>query len=214
MWMKFDLFFCFFFSSRRRHTRFDCDWSSDVCSSDLTLERGVDLRGLAALAVEHGDLEVFAERLDRVGGILRAPAALARTVLRHSRADELLEPGAPLQEDGFERLHDPMIERARPLHSVLTSSPRYSLGSKAPISESSGWNSSVGEARSPPPSSAAIIAAMAIHLSPPWSERGARASTVSEWSRASIVSRARCWARETRRRSSRVSWFLLPSPRA
>src|SRR2546430_16399373 len=28
--------FFFFFSSRRRHTRFDCDWSSDVCSSDLT----------------------------------------------------------------------------------------------------------------------------------------------------------------------------------
>src|SRR2546427_11383054 len=27
--------FSFFFSSRRRHTRFDCDWSSDVCSSDL-----------------------------------------------------------------------------------------------------------------------------------------------------------------------------------
>src|SRR6266478_5386267 len=25
----------FFFSSRRRHTMFDCDWSSDVCSSDL-----------------------------------------------------------------------------------------------------------------------------------------------------------------------------------
>src|SRR5207237_2620238 len=24
-----------FFSSRRRHTRFKCDWSSDVCSSDL-----------------------------------------------------------------------------------------------------------------------------------------------------------------------------------
>src|SRR2546430_2783442 len=28
----------FFFSSRRRHTRFDCDWSSDVCSSDLLTE--------------------------------------------------------------------------------------------------------------------------------------------------------------------------------
>src|SRR5260370_1325026 len=27
--------FSFFFSSRRRHTRFKCDWSSDVCSSDL-----------------------------------------------------------------------------------------------------------------------------------------------------------------------------------
>src|SRR5256886_12259309 len=29
--------FFFFFSSRRRHTRFDCDWSSDVCSSDLCM---------------------------------------------------------------------------------------------------------------------------------------------------------------------------------
>src|SRR6266567_6851529 len=29
------MLFFFFFSSRRRHTRFDCDWSSDVCSSDL-----------------------------------------------------------------------------------------------------------------------------------------------------------------------------------
>src|SRR6266567_5200329 len=37
--------FLFFFSSRRRHTRFDCDWSSDVCSSDLTAESG---RGLKA----------------------------------------------------------------------------------------------------------------------------------------------------------------------
>src|SRR5205085_4192113 len=41
----FYLFF-FFFSSRRRHTRFDCDWSSDVCSSDLTG------RSRAALAAE------------------------------------------------------------------------------------------------------------------------------------------------------------------
>src|SRR5688572_32813548 len=28
-----------FFSSRRRNTRFDCDWSSDVCSSDLAVGR-------------------------------------------------------------------------------------------------------------------------------------------------------------------------------
>src|SRR6266511_5130560 len=33
------MLFMFFFSSRRRHTRFSRDWSSDVCSSDL-LERG------------------------------------------------------------------------------------------------------------------------------------------------------------------------------
>src|SRR6266487_2170130 len=28
---------CFFFSSRRRHTRWTGDWSSDVCSSDLAI---------------------------------------------------------------------------------------------------------------------------------------------------------------------------------
>src|SRR3989440_8765126 len=42
-----DLFF--FFSSRRRHTRSDRDWSSDVCSSDL--EKGkADKEKLARLA--------------------------------------------------------------------------------------------------------------------------------------------------------------------
>src|SRR5260370_6115134 len=34
----------FFFSSRRRHTRFKCDWSSDVCSSDLFGQRILTLR--------------------------------------------------------------------------------------------------------------------------------------------------------------------------
>src|SRR5690606_22709058 len=33
----------FFFSSRRRHTRFSRDWSSDVCSSDLGLAFEVDV---------------------------------------------------------------------------------------------------------------------------------------------------------------------------
>src|SRR5690606_40202221 len=32
---SFSVFLFFFFSSRRRHTRFSRDWSSDVCSSDL-----------------------------------------------------------------------------------------------------------------------------------------------------------------------------------
>src|SRR5438445_9054077 len=31
------IFLFFFFSSRRRHTRYWRDWSSDVCSSDLDL---------------------------------------------------------------------------------------------------------------------------------------------------------------------------------
>src|SRR5690242_20817550 len=34
----FIIFFFFFFSSRRRHTRLTCDWSSDVCSSDLQVD--------------------------------------------------------------------------------------------------------------------------------------------------------------------------------
>src|SRR5688572_32771086 len=40
----YHLFFYFFFSSRRRHTRFDCDWSSDVCSSDLGTSLRTQLR--------------------------------------------------------------------------------------------------------------------------------------------------------------------------
>src|SRR5215211_687867 len=39
----------FFFSSRRRHTRSLCDWSSDVCSSDLPYAQGVHERGYEAL---------------------------------------------------------------------------------------------------------------------------------------------------------------------
>src|SRR5437763_11102856 len=35
----------FFFSSRRRHTRYIGDWSSDVCSSDL-IDRAVDWTGI------------------------------------------------------------------------------------------------------------------------------------------------------------------------
>src|SRR5260221_9443702 len=36
----FFLLVFFFFSSRRRHTRSLCDWSSDVCSSDLESQAG------------------------------------------------------------------------------------------------------------------------------------------------------------------------------
>src|SRR2546430_17640446 len=39
----------FFFSSRRRHTRFDCDWSSDVCSSDLTYPNPLGLSQLGGV---------------------------------------------------------------------------------------------------------------------------------------------------------------------
>src|SRR5437879_13085488 len=39
----------FFFSSRRRHTRYIGDWSSDVCSSDLGVDETVADQGRAAI---------------------------------------------------------------------------------------------------------------------------------------------------------------------
>src|SRR5688572_18751328 len=51
-------FFCFFFSSRRRHTRFDCDWSSDVCSSDL------EAQDVGDGALPLGDREPLHPRVD------------------------------------------------------------------------------------------------------------------------------------------------------
>src|SRR5256885_8131603 len=60
-----DSIFCvyfFFFSSRRRHTRLQGDWSSDVCSSDLPQQRIGD----ADIAL--GVLEVDRINLVRHGG--------------------------------------------------------------------------------------------------------------------------------------------------
>src|SRR5215510_9152154 len=61
--------FVFFFSSRRRHTRWPRDWSSDVCSSDLVRRRlprvslATVYRNLRMLAAEG----FLAERADEAG---------------------------------------------------------------------------------------------------------------------------------------------------
>src|SRR2546430_5127586 len=47
--------FFFFFSSRRRHTRFDCDWSSDVCSSDLRARAALSKAGIDAIVAVGGE---------------------------------------------------------------------------------------------------------------------------------------------------------------
>src|SRR3989442_5134297 len=44
---------CFFFSSRRRHTRCGRDWSSDVCSSDLGVARLKRVAGTQTLTLTH-----------------------------------------------------------------------------------------------------------------------------------------------------------------
>src|SRR5690606_26959867 len=71
------LFFVFFFSSRRRHTRFSRDWSSDVCSSDLhrylvtgllarggmsTVYRGMDTRLQRPVAIKVMHQQYAADR--------------------------------------------------------------------------------------------------------------------------------------------------------
>src|SRR5260370_9728574 len=57
------IIFVFFFSSRRRHTRFKCDWSSDVCSSDLKAgirETGIGGVGAAVEASVEGQAAIDA----------------------------------------------------------------------------------------------------------------------------------------------------------
>src|SRR5262245_26192266 len=68
------VFFCFFFSSRRRHTRCLSDWSSDVCSSDLGDAVG-DL---------HDDLHLVLDEHHRAG--VGQPADEHRGLLRLLRA--------------------------------------------------------------------------------------------------------------------------------
>src|SRR5260221_8950680 len=66
----------FFFSSRRRHTRSLCDWSSDVCSSDLKTESKRDSDELPF------DLET-AIRVCRQAGYFEHAGYLAQKYERH-----------------------------------------------------------------------------------------------------------------------------------
>src|SRR5260370_23198295 len=58
----------FFFSSRRRHTRFKCDWSSDVCSSDLGVAFPLPLhsRGKVRDTYRLSDRELLMVSTDRI----------------------------------------------------------------------------------------------------------------------------------------------------
>src|SRR5439155_18119485 len=54
------LIFIFFFSSRRRHTRWPRDWSSDVCSSDLSYPGNIGAAARAMKAMGLDDLRLVA----------------------------------------------------------------------------------------------------------------------------------------------------------
>src|SRR2546430_6236541 len=85
-----------FFSSRRRHTRFDCDWSSDVCSSDLPhmLERGsgyvVNTASFAGL-VAHNPLTIPYDTTKH--GVVGLSAGLALYLRPRGIGVSLLCPG-------------------------------------------------------------------------------------------------------------------------
>src|SRR5699024_11433305 len=64
----------FCFSSRRRHTRSNRDWSSDVCSSDLGVDHSLGLKPFFSVV---GAADVDDERLLRAAGVDREVAALA-----------------------------------------------------------------------------------------------------------------------------------------
>src|SRR5256885_13895213 len=111
--VRFHLFF--FFSSRRRHTRLQGDWSSDVCSSDLAQEavretyRQADIFALPCVISQDGDrdgiptvlLEAMASGLSvvstRVSGIPE--------LVESGRDGILVEPGNPeMLADALDRL--------------------------------------------------------------------------------------------------------------
>src|SRR5215208_7850798 len=77
--------FCFFFSSRRRHTRWPRDWSSDVCSSDLlSRARRLVRSAMVADAADEADWQETHERFDAADdalAVLRACTGAQREQL-------------------------------------------------------------------------------------------------------------------------------------
>src|SRR5690606_39921892 len=88
------------FSSRRRHTRFSRDWSSDVCSSDL-FPVGVDPEGLRELAAAGLDSDFARELVASLEG--RTP------MIGIDRLD--YSKGILCRLDGFERFLERSEER-------------------------------------------------------------------------------------------------------
>src|SRR5690606_40650430 len=90
-WRNVSMLMCqslFFFSSRRRHTRFSRDWSSDVCSSDLY--NCVHIQCLNMHIMDWDGIRYFLEvaRTQRVSGAAKRLGVQHTTV---SRRIHLLE---------------------------------------------------------------------------------------------------------------------------
>src|ERR1035437_5544601 len=101
-------FFFFFFQSRRRHTRYWRDWSSDVCSSDLPTSRS-----LGAVSETFGWPEIRQEL-----------AALARADDPDERHERRLLVGVRLHRraDAEELLR--VVDADTPFRAATRTSPR------------------------------------------------------------------------------------------
>src|SRR5215204_6791266 len=95
-------FFFFFFSSRRRHTSSLCDWSSDVCSSDLpwrtvvgvvggVKQYALDTDSRVTIYMPHG--QNASGTMYLVARTSGDPGALAQALTREARA---VEPNGPV----------------------------------------------------------------------------------------------------------------------
>src|SRR6266487_4289428 len=88
-WRKESMRGCFF-SSRRRHTRWTGDWSSDVCSSDLATGLAVTGSGGDVLFVEASvmDGDPGLTLTGQLGDVMKESASIALSYVR-AHADEL-----------------------------------------------------------------------------------------------------------------------------
>src|ERR1035437_1710168 len=89
-----DSFCFFFFSSRRRHTRYWVDWSSDVCSSDLVTKgvayTGINIRDLKRLPLRVPPVTEQHEIVRRVEALFKlADKIEERVATATKRADKL-----------------------------------------------------------------------------------------------------------------------------
>src|SRR5882762_5418143 len=92
---KHVFFIFFFFSSRRRHTRFKCDWSSDVCSSDLETWKSKEFSDpVAKRDSARETLVLYRKRASRqgCGGRRVLWGAVDKTVTRVKRIKSFMTP--------------------------------------------------------------------------------------------------------------------------